>query len=70
MTRFNSDATIQDVLNDKELKEYSEFFYYKFPLDINNKRIDDTSWYAREAINWFYEKKVEKKTTLRYKKRS
>jgi acetyl esterase/lipase len=64
VTRFNSDATIQDVLNDKELKEYSEFFYYKFPLDINSKRIDDTSWYAREAINWFYEKKVEKKTSI------
>ena len=55
MTRFNSDATILDVLNDEGLKQYSKYFYYQFPNEINNKKIDDTSWYARDAINWFYD---------------
>lgn len=66
MERFNSESTIKDVLKDKELKEFSNYFYYCFPEDILNKRIDDTSWYARDAINWFYNKTVEKNTSIHY----
>ena len=64
MTRFNSDATLQDVLKDKVLKEYSRFFYYQFDQATYEKRIDDTSWYARDAINWFYDKTIENKTSI------
>ena len=64
MTHFDSDSTIQDVLNDRELKDYSKYFYYKFPREINSKRIDDTSWYAREGINWFYDKVIDKKASI------
>lgn len=66
MNRFNSDATLQDVLNEESLKRFSKYFYFRFPLDINKKRIDETSWYAREGINWFYEKNLEKKASIFY----
>ncbi len=64
MNHFDKNTTIQDVLNDKELKDYSEYFYYRFPEKIIKKRIDDTSWYARNAINWFYDKMLEGKTSI------
>ena len=64
MHRFNSNSAIKDVLDDKTLKDYSEYFYYRFPEEIINKRIDETSWYAREAINWFYDKSIEGKTSI------
>ncbi len=66
MIHFDKDTTIQDVLDNKELKEYSEYFYYKFPPELIAKRIDETSWYAREAINWFYDKMLEGKTSIHY----
>ena len=66
MTRFNSDATILDVLNDEGLKQYSKYFYYQFPNEINKKKIDDTSWYARDAINWFYDMVSLKRTSIIY----
>ena len=64
MIRFDSNSTIQDVLDDKKLINYSKYFFYRFPNDINHKKIDDVSWYAREAINWFYEKTIEDKTSI------
>lgn len=66
MNHFDSESTIKDVLKNKELKEFAPFFYYRFPEEILNKRIDDTSWYARDAINWFYDKTVEGKTSIHY----
>ena len=66
MIRFNSDATLQDVLNDESLKQFSSYFYYKFPKDVFKKKIDDTSWYARDGINWFYEKNLQKKAHIFY----
>ena len=66
MAHFNKDSTIQDVLNDSILKKYSKYFYYHFPKEIINKKIDDTSWYARDAINWFYDKTLENKTSIWY----
>ena len=64
MNHFNDTASMRDVLNDKELKEYSKFFYYEFPDEVLDKRIDDTSWYARDGINWFYDKKLGGKTSI------
>lgn len=64
MERFNSESTIKDVLLNKELMKFAPFFYYRFPEEIINKGIDDTSWYAREAINWFYDKTIEGKTSI------
>lgn len=55
---------MRDVLSDEELKDYSRFFYYEFPDEVLNKKIDDTSWYARDGINWFYDKKLEGKTSI------
>ena len=66
MNHFDKNTTIQDILNNKELRDYSDFFYYKFPQEVIKKRIDDTSWYAREAINWFYDKMLEGKTSIHY----
>lgn len=66
MNHFDKNTTIQDILNNKELRDYSDFFYYKFPQEVIEKRIDDTSWYAREAINWFYDKMLEGKTSIHY----
>ncbi len=64
MIRFDNNATLQDVLNDEKLKDFSKYFYYEFPNDIYSKKIDDTSWYARDAINWFYEKTLEGNTSI------
>ena len=64
MIHFNSDATLRDVLNEEKLKDFSPYFYYSFPSEIYNKKIDDTSWYARDAINWFYDKTIEGKTSI------
>lgn len=64
MNHFSSKATIQDVLSDQKMEKYSDFFYYKFSKQINNKRIDETSWYARDAINWFYDKLIENKVYI------
>lgn len=64
MSRFASDATLNDVLKDKELKDYSEYFYYEFPKEIYNKKIDDISWYAREGINWFNNLKEKGNTAI------
>ena len=55
---------MRDVLKNKELKDYSRFFYYEFPDEVLDKKIDDTSWYARDGINWFYDKKLEEKTSI------
>lgn len=66
MNHFSSESTILDVINDKELKPYSKYFYYEFPEEIYHKKIDDTSWYARDAINWFYDKKAEGKTSIHF----
>lgn len=70
MSHFNSESTIKDVLLNKELKIFAPFFYYRFPEEIINKRIDDTSWYAREAINWFYDKTLEGKTSIHHLNKS
>ena len=66
MSHFGSESTLIDVLNDEKLKRFSDFFYYRFPKDIYKKRIDDTSWYARDAINWFYDRTIECKTDIFY----
>lgn len=64
MIRFGEGATLQDVLNDEKIKDFSKYFFYKFPSDINRKRLDDVSWYARDAINWFYEKAIKGNTSI------
>ena len=64
MSHFNKEATLNDVLKDKELKDYSKYFYYEFPKEIYAKKIDDTSWYARDGINWFYDLKVKGNTSI------
>lgn len=64
MSHFKDSDTIIDVLNSEELKDYSKFFYFNFPDIVLSKKIDDTSWYARDAINWFYDKKIEGKTSI------
>ena len=66
MIRFNSDATLQDVLDEESLKPFSEYFYYKFDLETYKLRIDETSWYARDGINWFYEQNLQKKASIFY----
>ena len=70
MSHFDSESTIKDVLLNKELKKFAPFFYYRFPEEIISKRIDDTSWYAREAINWFYDKTIEGKTSIHHLNKS
>ena len=70
MSHFNSESTIKDVLLNKELKKFAPFFYYRFPEEIISKRIDGTSWYAREAINWFYDKTIEGKTSIHHLNKS
>lgn len=64
MIRFDKNATLQDVLNDGKLKQFSSYFYYNFPPEIYQKRIDEVSWYARDAINWFYDKTIEGRTSI------
>ena len=66
MNRFDENATLQDVLDEKQLKGYSEYFYFEFPQEICGKRIDDLSWYARDAINWLYEKKIQGKVSIHH----
>lgn len=71
VSRFNNLSTIQDVLNDEILHQYSNYFYYDFPKDVIGKKIDETSWYARDAINWFYKETIKKKTSIwRFSKKS
>ena len=60
MERFSSQATIADVFNDKILSKYAKYLFYKFPFESKLKRIDEISWYARDGLNFFYQKCLEK----------